>query len=448
MLRILENSSRTDKFIIASGILGSMLESFDLMLCAFFSQTLAITFFPPQKSTEGYLFSVFNVFLVGYLARPLGSLIIGLYADQIGRKKMLIFSIIVMGICTGMIGLIPAYQSVGIAATVFFIIFRIFQSICIGGEYISSIAYLIESARLEQRGFYGSWISVGLNSGTLLSSLFACFCLYLIEIKALPEWSWRLVFLFSLFGMGLGLWIRNALPESKAFMLENSGTQIATKKNLLKASLNFIKNNPILCFAIWSIIILGVGETTAIYVYSPIHMTTINHFSLHQALLNNSISLALVIFLIPFFGYLSDKYSKLSILMMASVSFVLLALPYFWILSYGSFYQILAISLVFAIPSAAFYAIAPVVITEIFPLQFRCTNSALIYQIAASLGSGLTPIIILHLMYGEYGIKSSLPACYLIVISFIGLIGLHYLKNLSVILNKNPPLNKLTTENL
>ena len=119
----LRQLSHMKKRIIASGIIGNFLENFDVMMCAFLAQFIARTFFP-ANSLEHNIFNTFCIFFIGYLSRPIGSLLIGLYADQIGRKKMLIASIVMVGVCTSIIGIIPSYQSIGIASTILFSFFR------------------------------------------------------------------------------------------------------------------------------------------------------------------------------------------------------------------------------------------------------------------------------------------------------------------------------------
>lgn len=424
--------------MIASGLIGNLLEAFDVMICAFFSQIIAEIFFPPMSSLSK-LFYIFNVFLVGYLSRPIGSLLISLYADQIGRKRTLIFSIFIVGIGTATIGLIPSYSSIGILSTLLFLIFRIIQNVSIGGEYITSIAYLIEHSDNNKRGFYGSWVAVGFNCGTLLASLFAFLTIYLITIGAIPSWSWRIIFFSSIIGMFLGIWMRLSLPESIGFILENSSTIQNTKSLILKNSAKFIRSYLGQCIAIFAIAWFGVCTTFAIFIYSPIHLSTIHHFSQHTSLGINTLSLVLLIILIPIFGILSDHFNKINLLIISSLLILLLSFPYFWYLSYGTYYQILAIKLVFSVLTACFFAIAPVVITEIFPIKIRCTSVALVYQTSSSLASGLTPIIMLYLANSVNAPYS--PFYLLMGSSFLGLIGLYYIKHHPIILpseNDNP----------
>ncbi|MBA2650769.1 MAG: MFS transporter [Tatlockia sp.] len=427
MFNAIKQLSRTNRRIIASGVIGNLLENFDVMICAFLAQFIALTFFP-SNSLENNIINTFSIFLIGYLSRPIGSLLIGLYADQIGRKKTLIFSIIMVGVCTAIIGLIPSYQAIGIASTILFLFFRILQNFCVGGEYISSIAYLIENAEKKERGFYGSWVSVGFNAGSLLASLLVFILIYFIEKSVLPGWSWRVIFILAIFGTGIGLWIRKSLPESLEFILENAHRPIQKKTDILHSAIRLIQNYPLRCLAIIAIGWLGVGETTTLFIYSPIHMTTINHFSQSQAMGMNTLALLFLIPLIPFFGFLSDLYGKIKLLAISTLAFCLLAIPYFIFLSTGSYLQILIFKLLFCIPSACYYSIAPVLITESFPVGLRCTSLGLIYQITASLAAGITPLTMLYIVNHCHGITFS-PAYYLIGSCLLCFVGLRYLSS-------------------
>ncbi len=428
MLNIFSHYSRTDKLIIASGLIGNFLENFDIMICAFLVHSISTTFFPPNSITTN-LFSTFNIFLVGYLSRPIGSLLIGLYADQLGRKKMLIFSIFMTGLCTAIIGIVPSYNSIGILSTLIFLFLRVLQNICVGGEYISSISYLIESAKSGKRGFYGSWVSIGFNCGSLLASILAFLFIYFINKGYFPEWSWRIIFFLAIIGMLIGMWIRLSLPESIGFILENSTNKTQEKREILKSAIALIKSYPYLCFSIITIAWLGVSETSVIFVYSTIHMTNINHFSQYQALWINSLSFLLLIIFIPIFGLLSDYFKRSTLLIIASFAFLGLTPIFFWYLSYGNFKEVLLVKLLFSIPTSCFCAAAPVLIAETFPTRLRCTSLALIYQTTASLAAGLSPVILLLFSKGEYVYQ--VPTYFLAISSILGIIGL-------MLFNKNP----------
>lgn len=260
----------------------------------------------------------------------------------------------------------------------------------------------------------------------LMEELDTYFLSYYIDQGILPGWSWRIIFILAILGTGIGFWIRRSLPESLEFIFEHADKSVQKKADIFRLAIRLMRDDPLRYFAIIAIAWLGVAETAAIFVYSPIHMTTINHFSQHQAMGINTIALFFLIPLIPIFGYLSDHYHKIKLLILSSVAFLILAWPYFIFLSSGSYTQILIFKLLFCIPSACYYSIAPVLITESFPTRLRCTSLALIYQITLSLAAGTTPLIMLYLTNHIPSIPYS-PAYYLIAVCIFGLIGQHLL---------------------
>ena len=413
------------KQMIASGVIGNFLENFDIMLCIFLAHFIALTFFP-SSSLENGVFNTFVVFLISYLSRPIGSLIIGIYADKMGRKKPLFFSIFITGTCTFIIGILPSYDSIGIIATFLFLIFRIIQNISVGGEYITSLTYLIENAEKKEKCFFGSWVSVGFNLGTLLASLVVFMLIYFVNINIIPLWSWRIIFIVSILGTFIGFWIRSSLPESLEFILEQAKYKTSQKEHILKQTLKMIRAYPARCLAIICIAWLGVGETAALFVYSPIHMITFNHFSQHQTMAMNSLCLFFLIPLIPLFGLLCDQYDKVKSLILSTVTFFILLIPYFYLLSYGNYVQIVLIKLLFCIPSACYYSVAPVLITQSFPVHLRCTSLGIIYQITQSIAAGCTPLVMIYLL-NKYPDTYYASASYLFILCTFTLFALAYL---------------------
>lgn len=393
---MINSISSVKKRIFISGMVGNLLEIYDLTICFFFAKTLSETFFPTSTNN---LLNIFYVFLVGFLSKPIGSLIISLYSDQNGRKKMLLISIILTGISTALIGFIPSYKTVGSLSLIIFLILRILQNIFVGGEYTNSIVYLIENGGENHQGYYGSWAAIGVNLGVLIASCITLIISLSIHYSLLPEWGWRLAFFPAIIAMLVGIWMRTSTPESLSFMLENANTPINNKLKILTNSLKFIRQYPYKCMSISAITWLGVCITYSVYVYGPIHMATVNKLSTYEAFSINSISLLILVFFIPIFGILSDSINKISLLMSACVLFSFLAIPYFWYMSYGNYIQILFIHSLISLPAACFFSIAPVLIAQTFPTKIRCTAVSLIYQTISSIAAGVTPIILLKIIY-------------------------------------------------
>ena len=424
----LSYSPQLIKRIFASGAIGNILETYDLILISLMATTLSKVFFPLTADPYAHVIDVLYIFLVGLLVRPIGNIIMGLFADQIGRKKLMIVSLIFTGLGTAFIGLLPAYYYIGMYSTIFFILLRVFQNFFAGIEYINSATYLIESGNKKNSGFYGSWAAIGISGGYLLASFVSLVISYCITKEIIPEWSWRFIFLFSLIGVAFGIWIRHSIPESLTFIMNNVTTKSTKKWRILKNSFGFIKNHPSQCLSISALTLLGTCLSFIYYVYIPIHLVIIRNFSQNAVFGLNVLSLSVIVILIPLFGKLSDYYNKIHLLKIICFLILFLAMPFFWFAAYGTYAQILIFSLLISIPSSCFFSLYPVIITESFPSKIRCTTASLIYQIVVSLEMGTLPLFVNYLIKTTKIAHS--PGYVLIISTLIGLIGLSFLKEI------------------
>ncbi len=386
------------KTIVGSAI-GNALEIYDYAIWAIFSVSLTKEFLPPQSQIS----DIFFLFLITYFLRPIGSLICGILSDQLGRKRILIWSIVLMGLCTSIIGVLPSYKQIGIISVFLLLFIRLLQVFSAGGEYISSISLLIESCEKNNRGYYGSWAAFGVNTGMLFASLVGALLFYAINNHFIPDWGWRLAFVISFVTMLVGFWIRNSIPESFEFITENSRNEKRLIYDILKEALYTIRSRAIDSLMVFFLVLFGTCTTILIFVYAVIHMTTINSLINHESLLINSISLGLLIILIPIFGVISDYYGRVKTLSFSIVSLLTLIVPYFYLISTGSFYQVLIAHIIIGIPCSCIFSLTPTLISEIFPLSVRCSVTGLIYSFAVCFGGGITPIVAIALGKSVYG---------------------------------------------
>jgi len=341
----------------------------------------------------------------------------------------MIISLIFTGLGTTLIGLIPTYSYIGIWSTILFILLRIFQNFFAGIEYINSATYLIESSDKKNRGFYGSWTAIGISGGYLLASLVALIISHFITKGIIPAWGWRFIFLFSLAGIAFGFWIRYSIPESLTFIMNNVTIMPTKKWYILKNSFLFIKNNPSQCLSISAITLMGICLSFIYYIYIPIYLITTRNFSQNEVFSLNVFSLSLIVILIPFFGKLSDYYNRIKLLKFVCFFILLLAIPFFWTTAYGTYTQILILSLLISIPASCFFSLYPVIITESFPSRIRCTTASLIYQIIVSVQLGTLPLLVNYLIKITKILYS--PGYILIICTVIGFFGLLFLKELN-----------------
>ena len=401
------------KRTIIGGAIGNALEMYDYVIWGLFSVYLSKEFLPPNAK----LSDIFFLFLLTYILRPIGSLVGGILADQAGRKKILTLSIFLMGICTSIVGILPSYAQIGVSSVFLLLFIRLIQVFAVGSEYISSIALLIESCDKQKRGYFGSWAAFGVNAGVLISSLFGSLILYLMDLHVLPEWGWRFAFMLAFLTMLIGSWIRNSLPESLEFIAENARTEKRSFFDVLYEALAVFKSQTFDTFVVFSLVCFGVSTTILIFIYAPIHMSTVNHLHNTHSFIINSSSLTLLVLLIPLFGLISDHLGRTKTILMGCITLSLLSLPYFSVLSSGNFYQILVAHTMMAIPCASIFAVTPVLITEIFPLSIRCSITNLFYSLAACIGGGITPLIAFKLVQYE----SYLPGSILVILGGINI---------------------------
>ncbi|MFA5960572.1 MAG: MFS transporter [Tatlockia sp.] len=406
------------KKTIIAGAIGNALEMYDYVIWGLFSIYLSKEFLPPSSK----LSDLFVLFLITYILRPVGALIGGILADSIGRKKVLTVSIFFMGICTCIVGILPSYERIGVISVFILLFIRLIQVFAVGSEYISSISLLIESCDKRKRGYFGSWAAFGVNAGMLIASLLGTSLLYLMDIHVIPDWGWRLAFMLAFITMLAGFWIRSSLLERFEFIMENARSEKRSFSEVLRHVLEVIKQQRFDSILVFFLVYFGVATTILIFVYAPIHMTTINTFRTTEAFVINSSSLALLVALVPFFGFVSDRFGRIKTLSLGVVLLLSSIIPYFNFLSSGTFFQVLCGHVLIAIPCACIFAVTPVFITELFPLSVRCSTTNLIYSLAACLGGGVTPLIALKL--GQYG--SYFPGLILIVLGGTSLVLLGF----------------------
>lgn len=412
--------------IILAGMLGNLIESFDMALCGLLSIYLAK--YLAGNAITG-IFIVFFTIFAGYLARPFGAVFLGLMSDAYGRKVVLAASILSMGIATALIGFIPPNSLIGVTSMFILLILRIIQSFFCGSEYLNSSAYLIESAIPSRRGYTGSWAAFGSMAGKLIASLATLVVIYTIQVHPELEWMiWRIPFVIALLGSSIGLYIRLLIPESLEYILYYSAHPKPRLPNLVDQSLQFIRQNKLKSSYVFALSCLGVTTTVQIYIYGPTQAHLYMTFNDYQIIVSNIVSLIVLLSVFPIVGKLSDRISREKIVVIASIGLLILSQPFFYLLSYGSYRQFILIQCLISIPAAAYYATVPVMITEMFPLNLRCTVLSVLYSFAAGLAAGLTPLLSLLLVKKTNMASSPSFLIFILVAGVLLTMGLRLLK--------------------
>jgi metabolite-proton symporter len=367
--------------VALASFIGTTIEWYDFFL---YGTAAALVFpaifFPEFSETAGRLAAA-STYAVGFVARPVGGLVFGHFGDRIGRKSMLVLSLLIMGIATALIGLLPTFDSIGIWAPVLLVVLRFCQGIGVGGEWGGAVLMAVEHAPEGRRGFFGSWPQMGVPAGLLLGNL-----IFFASRAVLPEGlDWRVPFLLSLLLVGVGLFIRLRLLESPSFeQVKESGTEadmpiidvIRTypKNVLLAMGMRVAENGP---FYILTVFVLS-------YVTAELGLSE------NVGLVGVLIAAAIGLVTVPLFGSLSDRVGRRPLYLFGSVFLLLFSFPFFWLLNTGVTPLIwLAIVLAVNLGHDSMYGPQAAYFAELFGTRVRYSGASIGYQLASVFAGGL-----------------------------------------------------------
>lgn len=382
------NQTSIRKVAIASFI-GTTIEWYDFFLYGTASALVfGKLFFPNFDPLTGTLAS-FGTYAVGFIARPIGGIVCGHYGDRIGRKSMLIFTLLLMGVATALIGMLPTYAQIGIWAPALLIVLRLAQGFAVGGEWGGAVLMAVEHAPSARRGFYGSWPQIGVPAGLLMSTL------VFGQISKLPEaqllsWGWRVAFLLSILLVAVGVFIRLMVVEPPVFT-EVKARGAEARLPILETIRKHPRN---LLLAMGA----RVADNGAFYLYTVFILTyaTLPRIGFSRAAVLNAISLAAVlqIFALPAFGLLSDFVGRRPVYLFGSIFTGLFAFPFFRLIETGSGrWMGLAVIGALVVGHAAMYGPQASFFSELFGTRVRYTGASLGYQLSSVLAGGLSPLI-------------------------------------------------------
>ncbi|QBC33641.1 MFS transporter [Pandoraea sp. XY-2] len=371
-----------------SSFIGTTVEWYDYFLYG----TAAALVFPkvffndlsPELATLASMAS----FAVAFILRPLGGMVIGHFGDQTGRKKMLLFTLLVMGLCTAAIGFLPTQNAIGHWSPALLILLRLIQGFALGGEWGGAALMSVEHAPEGRRGLFGSTMQMGVPAGLLVSS--GAFAI----VSSLPDdqfftWGWRIPFILSLALLAVGMYIRLQVTEPPAFEKVRSEGKVS-RAPLLEVWQNEKKKTLIMVFFQT---VANVGYFL-ITVYALTYITTTLHLPRSVASTALLIAAAVDLVMQPFFGWLSDKWGRRIVYGIGTVFFGLYAFPMFWLLDTGNPTLItVAISLGLGIGHAATGSLHGVIYAEQYPTRYRFSGSSTAYQLSGIISSAPTPLI-------------------------------------------------------
>jgi MFS transporter, MHS family, proline/betaine transporter len=406
-------------FQIVAAVIGNALEWYDFIVFGFFTVIIARLFFPADSQYASLLLTT-ATFGVGFFMRPVGGILLGIYADRRGRKASLLLIIGLMTLAIAMIGLAPTYAAIGVAAPALIVIARLLQGFSAGGEFASSTAFLIESAPPQRRGFYGSWQMVGQGLAVLTGALLGALITRALSPEAIESWGWRVPFLFGLVIGPLGLYIRRRLDETTAFLASRRADQ--QQKLGTALTVHFRQ-----ALATFGLIICGTISFYVILLYMPTFARTQLHLPLDQAFSAQAISLACMIVLIPIFGALSDHIGRRPIMVGALILYFVLSYPLFsWMYANPSFTSLIVVQILLCSLLGAFFGPMSTASAEQFQVHVRSTGLGIAYNLAVMIFGGFAPFFVTWLIQVT-GLPVA-PAFYVMFGAAAGLLASLFLK--------------------
>ncbi|ACM28779.1 MHS family MFS transporter [Rhizobium rhizogenes] len=374
--------------IAVASVIGTTVEWYDLFVFATASALVFNkVFFPSFDALVGTLLA-FGTFASAYLARILGAALFGHFGDRLGRKSMLLFSLVMMGVATFAIGLLPNYDSIGIWAPILLLFLRVMQGLALGGEWGGAVLMAVEHAPKDKRGLYGSWVQIGVPAGTLIANLVFLAIASSMSSEDLLAWGWRVPFLASILLVAVGAYVRLNTAETPSFA--------KVKKEDATAKMPFLE----LFKKSWKTVVLGGIATMStgssfnlIVAFGLTYGTQALKISRNEMLVIVLIACAVCIVLLPLFGWLSDRIGRRPVILGGIIAEAVVAFPMFWLMDTQTFIGALAGYLLMMTAFAANYGPIATFLAELFGTKVRYSGLSISYMLSGVLGSALTPII-------------------------------------------------------
>jgi metabolite-proton symporter len=379
--------------VVAASLIGTSIEWYDFFL---YGSAAALVFnklfFPEFDPLVGTMLA-FATYALGFVARPVGGIVFGHYGDRIGRKRLLMLSLVMMGVATVLIGLLPTYNQIGIWAPLALILLRLIQGFAVGGEWGGAVLMAAEHGDARRRGFWASWPQAGVPAGNLLAAgVLALMAAFQPEEEFL-DWGWRVPFLLSALLVVVGWYIRNRVAESPMFEAAISEAEAPPRL----PAIDVVRERP-------KALLLGaglrVGENISYYiltVFSLTYLVDVSHESRSLAL--NALLAGAVVqfFAIPLFALLSDRIGRRAVYAFGGLGLAAWSFMMFPLLGSGDNGSIVLALVVGLVLHGAMYGPQAAFITELFPTRIRYSGVSLAYQLTAIFAGSLAPIIALWL---------------------------------------------------
>ena len=410
-------ASAAPRRVAAAGLLGTVIEYFDFSIYTYLAIYFSPLFFATTDPTTALL-AALAVFGSAYLMRPLGGLVLGALGDRIGRRPVLVLTILGMGIAATGIGVLPTYQSIGLAAPVLLLVFRLAQGFSAGGEQIGASTYVVEAAPVRSRAVYGAVVPIGQVSGFAFAALTVAVVSSLLTREEMAAWGWRIPFLLCAPLTLFCLWLRLRLEDSPTFRALADKAQIAKApiREALRTQWRNIVRVAVIAFAINAPVFLGL-------IYMSTYLVQGKHFAPTSVYITTAVALLLSAVFYPLSGLLAERFGRRRILLTGATAYVFLTYPFLMLVDASTSLFVIGVALV------AYLAIystlggtALTVFAELFPTRVRFTAAALGNNVGVVLAGGVGPYLAAQLVVSTGNPLS--PAFWGIGASLIGIVAI------------------------
>ena len=401
--------------VILASLIGNVMEWYDFAVYGYFALAIGAAFFPADDPVSSTL-AAFGVFAAGFLARPLGGALFGHVGDRLGRERALTASVALMAVPTVLIGLLPTHARIGAAAGIALVALRLLQGLAVGGEFTTSIVYVVEHAGPAQRGRHGSWMMVGATAGILLGSAAGALMANLMAAEALAAWGWRVPFLLGAVVGAVGFWLRGRLPEPPlAGLMPAAGHRRPPLLLALETEWRTILRIMVLCLP------NGIGFYI-LFVYVVSYLQSFVHVPSREALDINTVSMAGLMGCALAGGALSDRFGRKPVAVAALAGLLVLSWPLFGLLDHPRLAVLLSAQLCFAALIGLYVGQLPAMLVEALPREVRCTAISASYNLSVGLFGGLAPMVATWLIRRTG--DEMVPAAILVIVAALTLLAL------------------------